>query len=134
MRWTLPQAEGKLGALQSTLGKLLIFTKIGVYAAGWTYLSWDMFITPNNTSEAVGWIATIFFLLLTVCWLASSLCSILHRIVAGPIPEKWKMLTRGVGLSMLMFWLSVNYRYHSFRLCNHPTCDEWWTPLFRILL
>ena len=60
MRWTLPQAEGKLGALQRALGNLLIFAKFAVYAAGWAILSWDMFIAANNTSAAVGWVTTVF--------------------------------------------------------------------------
>ncbi|MBF0354021.1 MAG: hypothetical protein HQL43_02145 [Alphaproteobacteria bacterium] len=134
MRWTLPQTEGKLGALQGALGNLLIFAKFAVYAAGWAYLSWSIFLTPNNTSASVGWITTILLLLLISCWIASSACSILHRILVGPVPEKWKMLARGVGLSMLMFYFSANYRYYSLRLCAELTCDEWWKPLLRILL
>ncbi|CAA6605106.1 hypothetical protein MTBLM1_40310 [Rhodospirillaceae bacterium LM-1] len=134
MRWTLPQAEGKLGALQRALGNLLIFAKFAVYAAGWAILSWDMFIAANNTSAAVGWVTTVFFVYMILCWLASSACSILHRLLVGPVPEKWKMLSKGVGLSMLMFYLSVNYRSYSFLQCGHPTCDEWWKPLFKILL
>ena len=133
LKWTLPQAEGKLGALQRALGNLLIFTKIGVYAAGWVILSWDLFIVPRNTSSSLGWVTTWFMLILISCWLASSACSILHRIVVGPIPEKWKMLTRGVGLSMLIFYLSVNYRYYSLWTCGKPSCEAWWGPLSRIV-
>ncbi|TAN59215.1 MAG: hypothetical protein EPN26_00305 [Rhodospirillales bacterium] len=133
MRWTLPQAGGKLGALQSALGKLLIVTKIGVYAAGWFVLTKDLFVVPRTTSASVGWIATWGFIIVFCCWLASSLCSILHRIVAGPIPEKWKMLTRGVGLSILMFWLSVNYRYYSLWTCGKLNCEEWWKLIFKPL-
>ncbi len=134
MRWTLPQAQGKLGALQSALGNLLIFTKFAVYAAGWIYLSWDMFIVPRNTSSSVGWLTTLFLIKLICCWLASSACSILHRILVSPVPEKWKMLSRGVGLSMLMFWLSVNFRSFNFRECGLPTCENWWTLLLKPLL
>ncbi|CAA6605107.1 hypothetical protein MTBLM1_40311 [Rhodospirillaceae bacterium LM-1] len=133
MRWTLPQAEGKLGALQRALGNLLIFAKFAAYAAGWAILSWDMFIAPRNTSSSVGWITTLFSIYLILSWLASSACSILHRFLIGPVPEKWKMLSRGVGLSMLMFWLSVNFRSFNFRECDLPTCENWWTLLFKPL-
>jgi len=133
MRWTLPQAEGKLGALQRAFGKLLIFTRIVVYAAGWMYLGKRMFIVPRVTSESVGWITTLFLIILICCWLTSLTCSILHRIAVGPIPEKWKMLTRGVGLSMLIFWLSVNYRYYSLWTCDKLSCEEWWKLIFKPL-
>ncbi|MBF0270189.1 MAG: hypothetical protein HQL44_16525 [Alphaproteobacteria bacterium] len=134
MRWTLPRAEGKLGALQRALGNLLIIAKIGAYAAGWIYLSWDMFIVPRNTSGSISWVATWFLIILILCWLFSASCGVLHRILVGPIPDKWKMLSRGVGLSMLMFYFAVNYRSYSFLLCDRPTCDEWWKPLYKIFL
>ncbi len=133
MRWTLPQAEGKLGALQRALGKLLIFTKFAVYTAGWVYLGWDVTRGRFGESGAVGIFTTLFFLDLLLCWLASSACSILHRILVGPVPEKWKLLTRSVGLSMLMFWLSVNFRSFNFRECNLPTCENWWALLLKPL-
>lgn len=130
MKWTLPRAEGKLGALQSALGNLLLFTKVGVYAAGWVTLSRDMFTFDNDISEDVGWVTALFLLYLVLCWLASSACSILHRIIVGPVPEKWKMLTRGVGLSMLMFWLSVKCARLNFLACGAPWCDPWWISLY----